>query len=72
MMAECVCGCTAMLARMYVGNWAEHFKRILHEAHGGVAGADMALHEQDMMKALMCFMYELAPPVWQRLVCCKP
>ena len=22
------------------------------------------------MKALMCFMYELAPPVWQRLVCC--
>lgn len=23
------------------------------------------------MKALMCFMYELAPPVWQRLVCCS-
>ncbi|KAK9821784.1 hypothetical protein WJX81_002796 [Elliptochloris bilobata] len=23
--------------------------------------------QQDMMKALMCFLYELAPPVWQRL-----
>ena len=34
-------------------------------------GAEKALSKQDMMKALMCFMYELAPPVWQRLVRCS-
>lgn len=24
--------------------------------------------QQDMMKALMCFLYELAPPTWLRMV----
>ncbi len=24
--------------------------------------------QQDMMKALMCFLFEVAPPLWQRLV----
>ena len=62
----------ATAACKHWGEQSSHQRCVLsHKQVAALHGADKALRGQDMMKALMCFMYELAPPVWQRLVCCS-